>query len=404
MTIELSAGRAFPRRESALLALVSAAHFISHVHIMVLPALIPLLPGHVGVSFLDIGFALTVFNLVSLAVQTPMGFATDRLGPGPMLIGALLLGGLSYAALALLPGYPALLAAMAVAGVANGIYHPADYALLSGAIGERRLGRAFSVHTFAGFLGTAVTPALLLAVAHAASVPSAFALAGGAGIAVALLLLVSRPLLRPARAVSSIHAAPTAGLRDVLTGRVLLLTLLFALLNLSTGGIAAFAVTALLRGYGIDLASAGTALTAFLFASAAGVLAGGVLADRARRHGLAAAATMALAALLTLAVTVLQPVGLVLTLLLAGAGFFAGVITPSRDLLVRAAAPAGAEGRVFGIVSTGFNVGGAAGPVIFAALVDHGHFQAVFGLTALFMLLTAALTLLPVFERPAAAR
>jgi MFS family permease len=65
--------------------------------------------------------------------------------------------------------------------------------------------------------------------------------------------------------------------------------LLFVLLNLSSSGIAAFSVTALLHGYGIDLATASTALTAFLFASAFGVLAGGLLADRARNHGLVAA-------------------------------------------------------------------------------------------------------------------
>lgn len=398
MSVETAQASTFERRESALLTLVSAAHFISHVHIMVVPGLIPLLPAYFDVSFLEAGAALTVFNLVSLVVQSPMGFLTDRLGAGAVLIAALVLGSLSYATLALAPTYAVLLTAMAAAGVANGVYHPADYALLSAGVGERRLGKAFSIHTFAGFLGTAATPAILLALAHQFGVAAGFALAGAAGVTVALLLAVRAPTLSAARTAAATGASAVR-LAEIVTPKILLLTLLFVLLNLSSSGIAAFAVTALLRGYGVDLGAASTALTAFLFASAFGVLAGGLLADRARRHGLVAAVAMALAAALTLVVTLVQLPGLALAVLLAGAGFLSGVITPSRDLLVRAAAPPGAEGRVFGVVSTGFNIGGAVSPIIFAALVDHGRNQAVFGLTAVFMILTAAVTILPVFER-----
>ncbi|WP_315838317.1 MFS transporter [Bradyrhizobium prioriisuperbiae] len=403
MTIETVEGLSFPKRETTLLSFVSAAHFISHVHIMVVPALIPLLPGYFGVSFLQIGVALTVFNLVSLVVQTPMGFITDRVGAWTMLILALTLGGASFGSLALIPSYGWLLAAMVLAGVANGIYHPADYALLSASIGERRLGKAFSIHTFAGFFGTAVTPAVLLAVANQMSTGSACALAGIASVTVALVILGAAPR-RAEPGKSGVVAKPTSHrLKDVATPQVMLLTLLFVLLSLSSIGISAFAVTALIKGYGADLPSASSALTAFLFAGACGVLAGGFLADRLHHHGVVASIAMVIAAMLTLAIAITHLSGLPLIFAMAGAGFLAGVITPSRDLLVRAASPRGAEGRVFGIVSTGFNIGGAIGPILFAWLVDHGYYQAVFGVTALFMVLTAALTFLPVFEKRQAA-
>jgi len=116
-----------------------------------------------------------------------------------------------------------------------------------------------------------------------------------------------------------------------------------------------------------------------------------------------ASVAMVVASALTLIVAITNLSGLVLIGVLAAAGFLSGVITPSRDLLVRAASPRGAEGRVFGIVSTGFNIGGAVGPILFAWLVDHGRYQAVFGVTAFFMILTAALTFLPVFEKKQAA-
>lgn len=403
MTIEAMESLSFPKRETTLLSFVSAAHFISHVHIMVVPALIPLLPAYFGVSFLQIGVALTVFNLVSLVVQTPMGFITDRVGAWTMLILALALGGASFGSLALIPSYSWLLVAMVLAGIANGIYHPADYALLSASIGERRLGKAFSIHTFAGFFGTAITPAILLAVANQMSTGSACALAGLASVLVALAILGAAPR-RAEPGKPGVAAKPTPHrLKDVATPQVMLLTLLFVLLSLSSIGISAFAVTALIRGYGADLPSASSALTAFLFAGACGVLAGGFLADRVHHHGVVASIAMVIAAMLTLAIAITHLSGLMLIIAMAGAGFLAGVITPSRDLLVRAASPRGAEGRVFGIVSTGFNIGGAIGPILFAWLVDHGYYQAVFGVTALFMVLTAALTFLPVFEKKQAA-
>ena len=46
-------------------------------------------------------------------------------------------------------------------------------------------------------------------------------------------------------------------------------------------------------------------------------------------------------------------------------------------MLVHAAAPVGAEGCVFGIVSTGFSIGGAGGPVLFGWLLDSGRPQGI---------------------------
>jgi MFS family permease len=85
---------------------------------------------------------------------------------------------------------------------------------------------------------------------------------------------------------------------------------------------------------------------------------------------------------------------LALVLCLGATGFLTGVITPSRDMLVRAAAPPGAEGRAFGIVSTGFNIGGAVGPMLFGWLLDRGHFSGIFWAAVVFMVLTVMLTLL----------
>ena len=75
------------------------------------------------------------------------------------------------------------------------------------------------------------------------------------------------------------------------------------------------------------------------------------------------------------------------------AGFLGGVIAPSRDMLVRNAAPAGAAGRAFGIVSTGFNIGGIISPLLFGWIMDQNMPHWVFGASVVFMVLTVVLAL-----------
>ena len=70
------------------------------------------------------------------------------------------------------------------------------------------------------------------------------------------------------------------------------------------------------------------------------------------------------------------------------------MIMPSRDMLVRAAAPPGAVGRAFGIVTTGFSIGGTVGPMLFGWIMDSGAPRWVFGASVIFMVLTVVLALL----------
>ena len=128
--------------------------------------------------------------------------------------------------------------------------------------------------------------------------------------------------------------------------------------------------------------------------SAVGVLVGGVIADRTRRHGAVAAAGYTCAAALIALVWLVPLPGVLLVPVLGAAGFCAGIIMPSRDMMVRAAAPPGAVGRVFGIVSTGFNIGGAIGPVIYGWLMDSGRPLSVFAVSVCFMLCLVAMALL----------
>jgi FSR family fosmidomycin resistance protein-like MFS transporter len=147
------------------LVVVSGAHLISHLHIMVLPVLLPLLKEQMNVGYFELGLALTTFNVVSGLTQAPMGFLVDRIGAKRVLVAGLLFGGLAFLSLSFTASYGWLIAAAVAAGLANCVYHPADYAILTESIAQDRMGRAFSIHTFAGFVGGAIAPPLLLGLA-----------------------------------------------------------------------------------------------------------------------------------------------------------------------------------------------------------------------------------------------
>jgi fucose permease len=132
------------RRDLSVIGLICAAHFVSHVHIFILPPLFPFLKDALGVSYVELGLIITVFNVATAVTQTPTGFLVDRIGPFRLLVGGLVLGSLSLAAAGLAGSYTALLVAFLFAGLANSVYHPADYSILSSTVQDSRIGRAFS--------------------------------------------------------------------------------------------------------------------------------------------------------------------------------------------------------------------------------------------------------------------
>jgi FSR family fosmidomycin resistance protein-like MFS transporter len=384
--------------ELKTISLVSSAHFVSHFQSLVLPVLFPFLKARLGIGFVELGLALTIANVMSVAAQLPMGMLCDRLGSRRVLIAGLVIGGLAFVALGLAPSYRDLLVAAALFGAANAVYHPADYAILSARIAAPRVGRAFSIHTFSGFLGNAVSPVVMIGLASFAGLNVALLVAGGVGLVVSLPLLAARSLEdgtaldRPLAA--SATSAVSAARPPVFTPVILGLTAFFALLSLSGSGLQNFSVVALRSAFDTPLAIANVALTVYLTTQALGVLLGGVIADLTRRHAEVAAAGYAVNALIVLAIGTLGLGAVPLVGAMAAAGLLGGLIMPSRDMLVRAAAPAGAVGRTFGIVTTGFNIGGAVGPMLFGWVMDHGLPQWVFGISVLLMALTAVTALI----------
>jgi MFS family permease len=381
------------RTDSSLRTLVSisTAHWVSHFHMFVLPMLFPFLKDRLGVGYIDLGFALTIFAVVSGLTQAPIGYLADHIGARKVLLMGLTLGGFALIMLGLHLSYSWLIASSVLLGLANSVYHPADYAILSAHMDEARMGRAFSVHTFAGFLGGAVAPAIVAGLVATVGGLGALIVTGAIGPVVALGLVAAR--LPDASAADRHVDGVRAPRQSIVTPALMVLTIFFMLLSLSAAGIGNFGVVALMSGYGASFETANIALTAFLGFSAIGVLAGGFLADHTQRHGQIAAACFAINAAIVFVIAAVYLPSPLLMAAMAAAGFLSGVIAPSRDMLVRNAAPAGAAGRAFGIVSTGFNVGGIISPLLFGWIMDQNLPHWVFGASVVFMVLTVLLAL-----------
>jgi len=368
---------------------VSAAHFVSHYYIILLAPLLPFVRAEYAVSYTEIGLAFAAFNVVTAALQTPAGFLVDRFGARALLVAGLVTGAGAFIVVGLIDSFWVLVAMFALAGVGNTVYHPADYSLLSHHVPSDRIGQAFSVHTFAGMLGSAVAPVSLLVMQSQWGWRGGFIGAGALGIAVAALLLAmhdfSAVRMSPAPARRSVDNA-TAGWRLLLSAPILLNLFFFALLAMISGGLYNYSVVALGALYGTPVASANAALTGNLLLSAVGVLMGGLLVGRTTRHGLVATVGLGAMAVFTVLIAQIDLGTVALIGAMSLTGFFSGVIMPSRDMIVRDVTPAGSFGKVFGFVTTGFNIGGIISPLIFGAVMDHGSPRLVFLLVAAFSL------------------
>ena len=370
------------RNDVRVIGLVSVAHFFSHFYFLVLPPLFPVLKETYGVSFAALGLLMSAMNIATGFLQPAMGVLVDRIGGKTVLIWGLALHAAAMGAIGFTSSYGAILVLMALAGIANSVYHPADYAILSASVDKRRIGRAFSIHTFAGYLGFAVAPVVIAALTVPLGWRGALVASGVAGLLTAAVLVWQKDALADERASETAKAGSGLGGDLMRSPAIWLSFLFFTLIAAGSSGLNSFSVSALDLMWGTPFWAATTGLSVFLFAGAAGVLLGGHIADRTTRHGTVAVLCMlGTAAVFAVVATVDLGIAGLMAAMVAG-GLMNGIIQPSRDMMVRAMTPPGSMGKVFGFVTSGFNVGGAIAPLGYGVLLDQGEAAAIFWVIA----------------------
>jgi predicted MFS family arabinose efflux permease len=403
-------GATGPRRDVAVIGLVCTAHFFSHFYMFTLAPLFLLIQADLGLSFTELGSLLTAYAIATGVGQYPMGVLVDRIGARVVLIGGMTLLASSILLLGVVPVYPVMLGLAFLAGLGDSVFHPADYTIMGANVRPAMMGRAFGVHTFSGFVGWAAAPPAMTALAHFWNWRTALIVAGAGGLLI-VLALISQPRLTKAggRHKGGATAPRVPGFRLLTSPPILMMFLFFFVVGSVSLGVAQFMPSALNEKYGLPLVDANLTLTVFLVAGAIGVLIGGFLADKTSRLDMVAATGFAAGAV-TLILVAFVPLPFVLLVVTLGfGGFMIGIISPSRDLMVRSISPPGASGRVFGIVSTALSVAGATAPLFFGFLLDANAPTWVFLSSAALMLLaivsaigaTAFRGQSPIIEAPA---
>ena len=358
------------------MGLVGLAHCISHFSQLLLPPLFPWLKDAFHVGYAELGLLLTVFFVVSCSVQALSGFVVDRFGPRPILYGGIALLAAAAFGFAASTSYAMLMGFAVVAGVGNGVFHPVDYTLLNRKIHASRLGHAFSVHGITGSLGWALAPAMLVPIALAFSWRVALASAGVLALVVLVVLVLHRARLSvemtSAAAMNSAKArgAASASFGFLAIPAVWMCFGFFFLYAVVLGGIQAFAPEAARLLHDVPTRWAAVCLTFYMVASAGGMVIGGFLASDPSRCEKIVAIGFSIAAAIALTIGYASLASSVVPVLFALMGAAAGVAGPSRDLIVRRAAPENATGRVYGVVYSGLDIGQAFAPLVFGPLLD----------------------------------
>ena len=367
------------RQDAGVIGLVGLAHLISHFSQLLLAPLFPWLKDAFSVSYTQLGFLMTLFFLVSCAVQTLSGFLVDRYGPRPILFAGLGLLGVAAFGFALSPSYWVLALFSLLAGLGNGVFHPVNYTLLNRKVSARRLGHAYSFHGITGSLGWALAPALLVPLAIAFSWRVALMGAGILAFSVLLVLWLNRSRLAlPAAEPQQAAAASAGGTLDFLRIPAVWMCFGFFLFYaVVLSGIQAFAPEAARQLHGVPVALAAMCLTVYMVCSAGGMVVGGFLASDPARCERVVGAGFGAAALVALWIGLGPVPALAVPALFGIMGFASGIAGPSRDLLVKRSTPENATGRVYGVVYSGLDIGQALAPLAFGALMDRQNYQGV---------------------------
>ena len=386
------------RQDAGVIGLVGLAHMISHYSQLLLAPLFPWLKEAFNASYTELGFLMTLFFVVSCAVQAASGFLVDRYGPRPILFGGLTLLGIAAFGFALSPTYWVMALFSMVAGVGNGVFHPVDYTLLNRKVSAPRLGHAYSFHGIAGSLGWAMAPAMLVPLAIAFSWRVALMGAGVVAFAVLAILWLNRTRLALPTHVPA-QAGPASRARAHAEGNFGFLRIpavwmcfgFFFFYAVVLSVIQAFAPEAARHLHGVPVALAAMCLTVYMVCSAGGMVLGGFLAADPARCERVVGVGFGIAALIALVIGFGPVPAPAVPALFGAMGFASGIAGPSRDLLVKRSTPENATGRVYGVVYSGLDIGQAIAPLIFGALMDHGQYQGVWlGLVLMQVVLIAS--------------
>ena len=266
------------RGRAASVGVMALAHLTNDSYAYMLPALLPLLLGKLGIGLGLAGILVTLYQASSSFTQPLFGHMSDRGGPTRwMAWTGVALSGIAAAALGLAPSLAAVAIALLVGGMGTALYHPVSAALVAGSVPRSSRGRWMSVYISAGNFGLPVGPFLIGVIIATVGLGGIWLVAIPAVVLAALVWRTGPHLPKrtaaplPLRAVLGANRRMLVGLISVSATRAWATALVSSFLP----------VYAVSRG--VTIIDASRLLTLYLLSGAVGGLIGGWLADRVGR-------------------------------------------------------------------------------------------------------------------------
>ncbi|MCZ2104338.1 MAG: MFS transporter [Comamonadaceae bacterium] len=383
-----------------VLGAISFSHMLNDMIQSLILAIYPILKGEFSLSFLQIGLITLTYQLTASMLQPLIGLYTDKhpqphslaFGMGSTLCGLLLLS--------VAPNFGVILVAAALVGTGSSVFHPESSRIARLASGGQH-GLAQSIFQVGGNTGSALGPLLaaIIVLPHGQGAIAWFALA--ALVAIAVLWQIGnwyqrQFLNRPARARRTSEAASPVPHNVVVRAIVVLLVLIFSKYFYLTS-ITSYYTFYLIHHFGVSVQASQIHLFVFLFAVAAGTLAGGPIGDRFGRKPVIWVSILGVAPFtLVLPHVNLMWTGILIFIIgLVIASAFSAILVYAQELMP------GKIGAVSGMFF-GFAFGmGGIGAAVLGVLADSHGIEFVYQVCAFLPLLGLLTVFLPTIEEGA---
>ena len=383
-----------------VLGAISFSHMLNDMIQSLILAIYPILKGEFALSFLQIGLITLTYQLTASLLQPLIGLYTDKhpqphslaFGMGSTLCGLLLLS--------VAPNFGVILLAAALVGTGSSVFHPESSRIARLASGGQH-GLAQSIFQVGGNTGSALGPLLaaLIVLPHGQGAIAWFAVA--ALVAIAVLWQIGNWYRRQflgggARTRKTASTAVSPVPPNVVRRAIGVLLLLIFSKYFYLTSLTSYYTFYLIERFHVSVQSAQIHLFVFLFAVAAGTLAGGPIGDRIGRKPVIWVSILGVAPF-----TLLLPhVGLVWTGILT---FIIGVVIASAFSAILVYAQELMPGKI-GAVSGlffGFAFGmGGVGAAVLGVLADSRGIEFVYQVCAFLPLLGLLTVFLPTIEHP----
>lgn len=274
-------GQAEEDSDARGIRLLSLAHIFNDANQSALPAIIPWLVMHRGLSLATAATLVLAMNLSSSVVQPLFGYISDKRSAAWTIPVSMVLASLGTAFIGLAPTLPFMLAGALVAGIGVAAFHPEGSRFANYFAGKQRAARGMSWFTLGGYLGFALGPILTTPLILA------FGLHGTVFLmlpAIVVGALLWRELPRFERVRANAHRARRERVGEDNWKGFSLLTVVVALRSMTFLAAVTFTPIFALRITHVDNVLGSLALALLLVGGAAGTIWGGSIADRIDRR------------------------------------------------------------------------------------------------------------------------